>query len=124
MNDTQQDQPPEKPALEPQANIDPKEIELQRQVMAHVRDFGSRKYLAYYTQAKNLKESGVDPATVRKSLIVEVPNQPPEPEGGEHFISKVHRAKQKAIYHVVCNAVEDALARRPPLFREEYAKSV
>ena len=93
-----------------------------RQVMAHIQEFGPRKYQAYYTQAKQLKESGLDPGTVRKSLIVELPAAPPIPEGGVHLISRVHGAKQKAIYHVVRNAIEDALARRPPLFRLEHAE--
>ena len=122
MSNTQQDHTPNPTTLVPQVNPDPEHDELKRQVLEHVREFGPRKYLAYYTQAKNLKESGVEPGAVRKSLVQELPKQPPVPEGGIHFISKVQNAKQKAIYHVVQNAVEDALARRPAQFREEHAE--
>ncbi len=122
MTHTPQDHKPDPTILVPPVKPDPEHEEIQRQVLTHVREFGPRKYLAYYNQAKNLKESGVDPGTVRKSLVLELPKQPPAPEGGVHFISKVQNAKQKAIYHVVRNAVEDALARRPPLFREEHAQ--
>ena len=123
MNPTPQDQKLETTPLEPQDKPDPQHEELKRLVLAHVREFGPRKYLAYYNQAKNLKESGVDPGAVRKSLVIGLPTLLPAPEGGVHFISKVHTAKQTAIYHVVRNAVEDALARRPPQFREEHASS-
>ena len=122
MNHPPQDHTIAATPLEPQVKSDPETEELQRQVMTHVREFGPRKYLAFYNQAKNLKESGVEPGTVRMSLVLELPKQPPDPEGGVHFISKVQNAKQKAIYHVVRNAVEDALARRPPHFREEHAE--
>ena len=97
--------------------------ELQRQVLAHVREFGPRKYQAFYKQAVQQKESGVDASTIRTNLLLDLPVQPPAPEGGVHFLSKVHTAKQQAIYHVVRNAVEDALARRPALFREEHASA-
>src|SRR5260221_14711623 len=119
MNVTPPYDKPDPTILVPPVKPDPEHEEIQRQVLAHVREFGPRKYLAYYNQAKNLKESGVQPDEVRKSLVFWLPKQPPAPEGGVHFISKVQNAEQKAIYHVVCNAVEDALAPRPSQFREE-----
>jgi hypothetical protein len=114
---------PDSTHLDPQVSPDPEAEELQKQVMAHVREFGPRKYLAFYNRAKQLKESGLEPIVVRRDLIGEIPSLPPVPEGGRHFISKVVHAKQKAFYHVVRNAVEDALARRPPQFREEHSAS-
>jgi hypothetical protein len=110
------------PSDEAPLPLDPQERELQRQVLAHIRDFGPRKYLTFYNQAKKLKEDGIDAGKVRQSLVGELPSVPPVPEGGTHFISRVHSAKLQAIYHVVRNAVEDALARRPPQFREEHAQ--
>jgi hypothetical protein len=121
MNPIPGDQPPETTPTTPAVELDPQEAELQRQVLAHVREFGPRKYQTFYTKAKQLKESGLDPKSVRQSLILELPAPVNAPEGGVHFISMVHAAKQKAIYHVVRNAVEDALARRPAQFREEHA---
>jgi hypothetical protein len=122
MNLTSQDHKSDPLIPVPPVKPDPEHEEIQRQVLAHVREFGPRKYLAYFNQAKNLKDSGVEPGTVRKSLVIELPKPPPVPEGGVHFISKAQNAKQKAIYHVVRNAVEDALAHRPPMFREEHAQ--
>src|SRR5258708_966700 len=104
MNLTPQDNKSDPKPPEPQAKPDLEQEELQRQVMAHVREFGPRKYLALYKQAKQLKESGVDPSSVRKSLVLEIPKPGPVPETGIHFISRVHGAKQKAIYHIVRNA--------------------
>lgn len=122
MNHTPPTQTPDPESVQALIPVDPEHEELKKQVLAHVREFGPRKYLAFYKQAKNLKESGVDPNTVRKSLVFDLPKLPPPPEGGVHFISKVQNAKQQAIYHVGHSAVEDAIANRPPLFKEEHAK--
>ena len=121
MNPIPNDQPLETRPASPAVELDPQEAELQRQVLAHVREFGSRKYQTFYTKAKQLKENGLDANAVRQSLILELPPPVAVPEGGVHFISRVHAAKQKAIYHIVRNAVEDALARRSAQFREEHA---
>jgi len=77
--------------------------------------------LVFYNRAKQFIVGGVEANAIRKDLIGEVRSFPPVPEGGMHFISRVHHEKQIAFYHIVRNSVEDALARRPPQFREEYA---
>ena len=123
MSNTAHDDKTETLPVEPQVTPDPEEVELQRQLLAHVREFGPRKYQAHYTQAKQLKDSGVDAGVIRKSLIIELRSIPASPEGGVHLISKIHQAKLKAIYHVVRHAVEDAIARRPAQFREEFASA-
>lgn len=103
----------------PPAPPDPQQEELRRLIAAEVREFGPRKYQAFYTKAKQLL-GDLRPDAVRKDLIGEPPVPPPVPEGGLHFITRMNHAKKMAFYHVVRHAVEDALARRPPQFREEY----
>jgi hypothetical protein len=117
------DQPTDLTSSIQPARADPESTELQKQVLAHVREFGPRKYQAFYTRAKQCLESGLQPDIVRKNLIGEVGALPPVPESGAHFISKVHHAKLQAFYHVVRHAVEDALANRPVQFQESFGQA-
>jgi hypothetical protein len=119
MTSSTPDQTPAAAPVEIALPLDPQDVELQKQVQAHVREFGPRKYLAIYNKAKELKAGGLDPASVRMNLITALPQPVTAPEGGVHFISMVHGAKLKAMNQVAIQAVDDALARRPPQFRED-----
>jgi len=97
---------------------DPQAEEVRRQVTADVREFGPRKYQVYYAKAKQLREGGFRPDAVRQDLVGEPAASPPVPKGGWHIITRVNYEKRMAFHRIVRHAVEDALAYRPPEFRE------
>jgi len=91
--------------------------DIDAQVESERRVRGTHEYQSTYDEAKRRLASGESPDNIRAALTIEPRELGPLEDGRTPFTHKVSNAVERDMFRIRRDAIEDALADRPPSYK-------